>query len=375
MTGLLHESIKDPALEDWIMPNFTTTTDTDMLAASIIMMGTMQKYFVYGLEIMCGIPSVTLLGEESDWLDIHRRLDYLSTFASGHPQLAAWQSARRSLVSKMVETFRVPDSADVVRSWRRAVHASEDGYSGEKNLSGWILAFVFWDTDGTLLGGCRPSQIWQDSVAKHGDEWWYGENAYYPVLWNRVPAALVHVPIHVRDDNEKYMAKAVAGSIGYTVWDSAEIFQSTRQRGKKDSILSGDTLATRQRGDPARAFQKLVRKLLCFQSGLQTAQSQNMKQKSTDSPPSTDKGNRKWIPRCMDVNTLSVPQFSDLNELNEPWAYEQGGQCDTVQPVTGWWVIRTSEGQFGRDPDVPEVQFDRDAPDCDRNLAEKGRSL
>ena len=70
-----------------------------------------------------------------------------------------------------------------------------------------------------------------------------------------------------------------------------------------------------------------------------------------------------------------MPQLSDLSELDEPWAYEKGGKSDTLQPVAGLWVIRTNEGQYGRDPDIPDVQFDSDADDYDKDLAEDGRPL
>jgi hypothetical protein len=72
MTDLITENVKDPSLRGWIMPSFTTTTQQDRIAAAIIMMGTMQKYFVYMCEQTCGIPSVTLLGEKSDWEDMKK---------------------------------------------------------------------------------------------------------------------------------------------------------------------------------------------------------------------------------------------------------------------------------------------------------------
>ncbi|OAG00014.1 uncharacterized protein CC84DRAFT_1168911 [Paraphaeosphaeria sporulosa] len=376
MTNLVDKNIKDPSLRDWIMPNFTTTTDTDKLAASVTMMGTLQKYFVYEYGITCGIPSVTLLGEENDWRDIHNRLDYLSTFARDHPELAMWQSSLKVLVSKMVETFKAPDSPSVVRFWQGAVHSSRDSYLGAKLLSGWILAFIFWGTDGKLLGGQGPARRWAKMVAENGNDWWYGEKTYYPVEWHDVPAALVHVPIHIRDGKEKYMAKAVAGSVGYTVRDSEEVFQSTRQRGKRNSNLSGDTMAASPCDGSVREqglLRKLTQKLLCFWPSAQSVPSRAEEQKATYPTIPERKTTAQWDYEY--GGTLEVPQFSDLSELNEPWANEQGGKRDTLQPVTGWWVIRTSEGQFGRDADVPDVQFDRDAPDYDKDLAEKGRPL
>lgn len=67
MSGLIQEKVIDPNLREWMMPNFSTSTSTDEVIASIIMMGSMQKYFTYTCEIECGIPSVTLLGEKKDY--------------------------------------------------------------------------------------------------------------------------------------------------------------------------------------------------------------------------------------------------------------------------------------------------------------------
>jgi hypothetical protein len=39
MTGLIQENVKDPELKEWIIPNFSTTTDNDKSVASIVMMG------------------------------------------------------------------------------------------------------------------------------------------------------------------------------------------------------------------------------------------------------------------------------------------------------------------------------------------------
>ncbi|KAK1766020.1 hypothetical protein QBC33DRAFT_620912 [Phialemonium atrogriseum] len=79
MTKLIDANVVDPELRAWIMPAFSTTTMHDEVVASVIMMGTLQKYFDYAFDCSCcGIPTVTLLGERSDWEDIQRRIEKLS---------------------------------------------------------------------------------------------------------------------------------------------------------------------------------------------------------------------------------------------------------------------------------------------------------
>lgn len=80
MSHLMEKNIKDPRLRTWIMPDFTTTTDTDKVVCSVVMMATLQKYFSYKLCLECGIPSVTLLGERRDYENIMKRLEKLLSF-------------------------------------------------------------------------------------------------------------------------------------------------------------------------------------------------------------------------------------------------------------------------------------------------------
>jgi Domain of unknown function (DUF4419) len=49
------------------MPNFTTTQPEDEVITSIIMIGTTQNYFKHIYNFICGIPSITLLGEREDY--------------------------------------------------------------------------------------------------------------------------------------------------------------------------------------------------------------------------------------------------------------------------------------------------------------------
>jgi len=61
MVAKMQENITDKELSEWVIPNFSTTTENDKVVASIVFMGSMSKYFSYGGRTSCGIPSVTLL--------------------------------------------------------------------------------------------------------------------------------------------------------------------------------------------------------------------------------------------------------------------------------------------------------------------------
>ena len=56
------KNIKDPSIADWLIPKFSTTTENDRIVASVTLMATLQSYFEYKYCLLCGLPSITLLG-------------------------------------------------------------------------------------------------------------------------------------------------------------------------------------------------------------------------------------------------------------------------------------------------------------------------
>ncbi|KAH8887994.1 hypothetical protein GQ53DRAFT_808631 [Thozetella sp. PMI_491] len=145
MTKLIDENIVDAELRKWVLPAFTTTTVNDEVIAAIIMMGTLQKYFDYVFDCSCcGIPTVTLLGELSDWADIQRRIEKLSEYGEEPTRFCGML---RPILKYMVASFTDgPDNAAVVDFWSRII--DRQGDSGTDTLTGWMVAFCFWDEDG-----------------------------------------------------------------------------------------------------------------------------------------------------------------------------------------------------------------------------------
>jgi hypothetical protein len=78
MTTLIQDNVADLYIEEWLMQNFTTTTPNDKSVAAIA--GNCPKFFNYTVEGGCGFPSVTLLGEKSDWYEIEKRITRLHCY-------------------------------------------------------------------------------------------------------------------------------------------------------------------------------------------------------------------------------------------------------------------------------------------------------
>lgn len=238
MGGLLEKKVVDPELRRWILPAFSTTTRDDSVVASILMMGTLQKYFTYTCGTVCGLPSVTLLGTEGDWENILLRLEKLKNYGQ---EPTIWYNLLKPVLKRFLKTVQDPDSEEVLDFWQKIVHEYNMG-SGPSYLSGWITAFCFWDTDGRLLYRDEgpPTKLneerdgnfrWNDKTSfreafpgeKDRQKDWNGLSTpyltldgafYHRVELETVPPGYGSVPVQVDDDGLVYDTTMIAGSVG-----------------------------------------------------------------------------------------------------------------------------------------------------------------
>lgn len=198
------DNVKDPALRDWVMPSFTTTTNVDRSVAAVLFMGAMQSYFDYGMSLSCGIPSVTLLGELSDWEDIAERLDFLEKLGDEPREFAA---LLRPVLKHMILSLSQPSSEAVTDFWNKIANKHRRG-SGDPYLSGWITAFCFWDAKGkktVYLEGF-------DAGYGNGPEPVLGSVTYPYIDIPDIPSGVSTVPVRLDDNGEVFECTMVAGS-------------------------------------------------------------------------------------------------------------------------------------------------------------------
>jgi len=137
----LHSNLVDKELHQWVLPEFTTTTANDKTVCAVIMMSTLKSYFGYTIESSCGIPSVALEGEKSDWETLLARVSKLEEFGS---EPTAWANMLRSILRRFVSAF---DGEPDVDFWSKVAHQTPN-FSGPTYLSGWLTAFCVWTKDG-----------------------------------------------------------------------------------------------------------------------------------------------------------------------------------------------------------------------------------
>ncbi|RQM28653.1 hypothetical protein B5M09_006076 [Aphanomyces astaci] len=158
------DHLVDPALSEWVLPSFSTTTDHDRVVGSVVMLAAAKKYFTYKSVLSCGIPSVTLHGSVSDWQEIRRRVTTLSRF--DHILTAKWQRMLEPVLDQFVAAANnTPD----VGFWRRICHAVGGG-SGPSYLSGWITLFSVFNDQGEWMGDPRTESVtmWRTSNVQGG---------------------------------------------------------------------------------------------------------------------------------------------------------------------------------------------------------------
>ena len=205
----IEENIIDQELKVWVIPDFTTTTQQDIVVASVILMGSMQKYFNYKFKLLCGIPSVTLLGEQSDWQKLLERLEKLKTLGE---ETVIWYKLLKPVLSRFVLSFEYPQSSEVCDFWNKIVHCESLG-SGSSNYSGWITAFCFWNDRGNLLYNPPPPSKPLPSKPPSSSQNLILDGCWYHRIDTvDVPPGYSSVPVKVNGD--VFMSRLIAGSVG-----------------------------------------------------------------------------------------------------------------------------------------------------------------
>ncbi|KPM41850.1 hypothetical protein AK830_g4747 [Neonectria ditissima] len=178
MKHMIAEKVKDAELRTWVMPEFSTTSDTDRVVASVLFMGTSHEFSSPSMGLTCGIPSVTLLGEVADYKNIQARLDKLDEMGE-EPGLFA--DMLRPILRYMIMSFEDPTNPKVVSFWNKIVTRHE--------LSGWGKSF---HTQNKVLDGVE----------------------YPQVEVREVPSGFNTIPVMIDDNGKTTQCIILAGSLG-----------------------------------------------------------------------------------------------------------------------------------------------------------------
>jgi hypothetical protein len=237
MTRLIEKNVVDPDLRTWIMPDFTTTEKNDVAVASILMMGALQKYFTYGFCVLCGIPTVTLLGEREDWVKMVNKLDKLKQLGD---EPTVFANLLKPVLDRFVLSFDDP-TTDVVRHfWNVCAH--QTGGSGPTYLSGWVTAFCFWNEDGKSL----YQSSGREPIGPPTLEAFNGSRAgceldgvlYHRVDTKQIPISVASVPVDLYDNGKSYKTRMVAGLVGICAFSRRSPLQISSENEEDFGIIA-----------------------------------------------------------------------------------------------------------------------------------------
>lgn len=139
MSKEIDRHLIDPEVKKWILPNFSTTTDNDLVTIGVVFMASMKKYFDYKMCLMCGIPNITLEGTTDDWKEVQRRLGKLNAY-----KLEKWHGMLEPILQQFINAKEGKVDTDF---WQKICHY-EAGGSGPSYISGWITSFCVFDKEG-----------------------------------------------------------------------------------------------------------------------------------------------------------------------------------------------------------------------------------
>ncbi len=135
-----------PGSIDAALPSFTTTDVVCAAAYSATLMRALQKFFDYCVRTMCGIPSITLLGSESDWSDLRARfLKLADTWMGRTPSSCEWTAA----VDQMLFNFESARAGRVDVDWWKSffTYNGARGSGSSPYITGHITCMFPWSND------------------------------------------------------------------------------------------------------------------------------------------------------------------------------------------------------------------------------------
>jgi Domain of unknown function (DUF4419) len=152
---LLVTKVKDSSLCEWVVPNFSTTTETARLAGVVVLFSTMKQYFKFTCTVLCGIPQFTLRGTVADWENIEQRIKRLLEF--DHPYLRNWYSMLAPILRQFTESAK--GNIDI-NFWQQIVKYQRLGSGSQQGLNGWASVFSVFDCEGNWMGEIDNGKTW-----------------------------------------------------------------------------------------------------------------------------------------------------------------------------------------------------------------------
>lgn len=181
-----------------IVPKYSTTSAAVKAANEITLMSAMKNYFSYGMMTACGIPQITLLGTEEDWISLRSRAEHLGSLMT-----TEFSNYWMPLLLPVLDEFINSYNGDVNHGfWQSMVKLRHTGGgSGSYSfLSGWIQLLFPYLASGDMAEKLRP---------------WH-EMYFVGPKMDDLPPLCSSAPVDWDYHGTKYDLNFHAGVLGYT---------------------------------------------------------------------------------------------------------------------------------------------------------------
>ncbi|XP_066927488.1 uncharacterized protein [Clytia hemisphaerica] len=122
--------------------SFSTSTPVTKIASQINIMSSLQEYFEFTCELMCGIKGVEMTGNKEEWKSLITKIDKLTELLSPLEdvlKLSGWLKDVRGVYEKLLVTFEAtPDK----NWWSKIISKVPYGSGGQERYEGWIVQFL-----------------------------------------------------------------------------------------------------------------------------------------------------------------------------------------------------------------------------------------
>lgn len=223
ITDQLGSIIKDPTVKDWVIPNFSTTTSTDKVVGSVVLMSSMKSYFSYKLQLCCGLPKVTLEGVEEDWVHLQDKAKRLLEFDNGSilekGNMKKWYKMLGPILQHFTESVKgKPD----IGWWSRVCNKIGHG-SGPRWLSGWITTFCVFNDSGKWIGDDLSKESYGVGITNPNKDCGYSEEGWPIINCNDIPKGFVQLDLVIDDNGVLYKTELLAGHMSTYLQDRYSI--------------------------------------------------------------------------------------------------------------------------------------------------------
>lgn len=207
-TSAIQKRVKTDWLASWIKPGFSTSTPDDDLTAAVLMMGLTQHYFEYSVSLICGLPSVTLLGNKTDWVALQEKVERLKWFGGEAEEYA---DVLKPILQGFVDTWNNPEAKTTKDFWSKIVDGRQKSTCVTRGyVTGWITGFYFWNREGKALTSKSARKSSRFGVK-------LGEVRYPARDVTKLPISYAKVPLYLEDYPKTSQTTDVyllAGNIG-----------------------------------------------------------------------------------------------------------------------------------------------------------------